>query len=87
MNTADEERRFVRLTILGGERRMLPAEVAELAGDQMRLVLDEAVPINTAVHLEFEESLLLGEVRFCRQEGWRYVVGIHLRHALREQNR
>jgi hypothetical protein len=48
----------------------------------MGLLIDREVPLGAAVKVEWSQTLLLGEVCYCRPEGEGFVVGLQLEHAL-----
>ncbi len=50
----------------------------------MRLRLDRALPLDSAVRVNLGKSILLGEVCYSRPEKGRYIVGIMVDQALHE---
>lgn len=77
----------VRLTLLEGlpDRRVsLEATVENASESGLRLLVDQAITLGTAVRLDLENTLILGEIRYCQQAGDRYAVGLHLEHSLND---
>ena len=48
----------------------------------MGLAMANPVPIGTAVKIECDDSILLGEALYCRDDGGTFFVGVELEHAL-----
>jgi hypothetical protein len=48
----------------------------------MSLRLGQRVPPGTALRIDLPDSMLLGEVIYCRAEGEDWYAGIELEHAL-----
>ncbi len=48
----------------------------------MRLSLDRPVPLGSAVKVEFEDALFLGEVCHCTPAETGFVIGLELQHSL-----
>jgi len=71
-----------RLTILDHVRASLRAEVMDFSGRGMRLRTSFEIPMGTAVRIDIEDSLLLGEVCHCVQVDDHYEAGIKLDQVL-----
>ena len=56
--------------------------VLELDGHIMQLKLPKHVSIGSAVKVEADDTLSLGEVSYCRPEGDGYVVYVELMQSL-----
>lgn len=48
----------------------------------MRLRLDREVPIDSAVRVEFEDCLALGEVCYCQLSGRSWALGLQIDQIL-----
>jgi hypothetical protein len=72
----------VELTVLGNEEASGPAQVIEFSGHGLQLVLHRPIPANSAVKVEGEDWLMLGEVCYCRQEGIHFVAGLKIDQTL-----
>jgi hypothetical protein len=72
----------VELTVLGSAEASGPAQVTEFSGHGLQLVLHRPVPINSAVKVEGDDWMMLGEVCYCRQEGIHFVAGLKIDQTL-----
>lgn len=72
----------VRLTTLGGQSEELPAQIANLSGTGMRLLVDRHIPAGATLRVEWDQILLLGEVCYCQSVDGGYAIGVELEHAL-----
>jgi hypothetical protein len=72
----------VELTVLGQEQASGPAQVTEFSGHGLQVVLHRPIPVNSAVKVEGEDWLMLGEVCYCRQEGIHFVAGLKIDQTL-----
>lgn len=61
-----------------GTRRNLECDIEEMHGKRLILSTDERVPESTAVSIEYEDTLLLGEVVVCSdvQPAWKLEIRI-----------
>ena len=57
--------------------------VLALNGHMMQLKLPKPVGVGSAVKVELDDSLSLGEISDCRPEGDGYIVWVDLMQALR----
>ena len=48
----------------------------------MGLAMANPVSVGTAVKIEADDSILLGEALYCRDDGGTFFVGVELEHAL-----
>jgi hypothetical protein len=48
----------------------------------MAIEIDARVSIGAAVKVEWSDTLLLGEVCYCRPEGKGFAIGLRLEHAV-----
>jgi len=46
------------------------------------LVTDRSVPLDAAVKVEWDHTVLLREVCYCRSQGDSFALGLELEHAL-----
>jgi hypothetical protein len=53
-------------------------------GHTMQLKVPKLVSIGSAVKVETDDTLALGEVSYCRPEGDGYVVSVEVMQALRD---
>ncbi|MGH8247722.1 MAG: hypothetical protein ACREUU_14980, partial [Gammaproteobacteria bacterium] len=60
----------------------LRAAIEERSFRGLKLDLAEGLSPGTAVKVEFDDVLLLGEVVHCRRHGFRFTVGLELEHAV-----
>jgi hypothetical protein len=81
----------VRLTILGSSAgvpdTIVPASMIEISGRGLRLNTEAPVPVGSAVRIDFDDNILLGEVCHLSQTGpASFTCGIHLEQALAAVN-
>lgn len=72
----------VAVTVLGDAPAAHSGEVAGFCGTAMRLMLEVPVPQGAAVKVEWEDTLLLGEVSDCQPDGSQYAINLKLEHSL-----
>lgn len=72
----------VRLTVLGDAPAVSDGFVSNLSGRGMRVVLDHPVPLNSAVQVDLEDSLILGEVCYCHPANGEWAVGLEIQQSL-----
>lgn len=72
----------VLVTVLGKHEIMEPARVRDASGRGLGLEMAIPVPTGAALKIEFEDSILLGEAMYCRDEKGSYFVGVELEQAL-----
>ena len=80
-----EVNQSITVTILGGRAVGVgfPAVVRNASGVGLGLEMAEPVAPGTALKIEFEDSLLLGEVVYTRPLENSTLVGVRLRETLR----
>jgi hypothetical protein len=82
------ERRQVSLpasvTLVGAQSQVLHGTIRNLSEGGTQILLDEPLPSSTLVKIEYEDSLLLGEVVYCQPEQSAWLVGIKIEHGLFE---
>ncbi|HVX66760.1 MAG TPA: hypothetical protein VHA11_09175 [Bryobacteraceae bacterium] len=72
----------VRVTFLGGEGRQVPGRAMGLSDGCLRLLVEEAAAPGTALRVEWDDSEVLGEVRYCEARPDGFALGISIEHAL-----
>jgi hypothetical protein len=77
-----EAEQMVRATTLGEQSEEFPAQIANISGAGMRLLVDRPVPVGMTLKVEWDEILLLGEVCYCQSMEGGYAIGVELEHAL-----
>jgi hypothetical protein len=71
-----------QLTQLSEPPQPIPAQVQNISGSWLHLVLEQSVPLDAPVRIDLENMLFLGEVRYCHGTRDGYAVGIALEHSL-----
>jgi hypothetical protein len=72
----------VHVTVLGECETKLLGRITNYSDFGMGLLIDRDVPLGAAVKVEWSQTLLLGEVCYCRKEGEGFAIGLKLEHAL-----
>ena len=72
----------VRITLLSHPFEQLEATLVNVSGRGARLKLDRPLECDSAVRIDLENGLLLGEVCYCATDGDGYGIGIQLEHSL-----
>ena len=72
----------VWITIFGEPDIRLPARIKNVSARGIGLELQGPVAIGTALKFELEDSLLLGEIIYCREDEDSFYVGVELEQAL-----
>ncbi|MEZ5351179.1 MAG: PilZ domain-containing protein [Bryobacteraceae bacterium] len=62
--------------------RMRLGWVVDLSGRGAAVRMEDPMSPGTLVRMQWDDTLLLGEVCYCVAEGDRYRVGLELRHSL-----
>ena len=70
------------VTLLGDGGLSLPALAIEISGGGLRLSLNRAIQVGTAVKVETEDSMMLGEVCYCTPQSSGFLVGLKLNQVL-----
>ena len=72
-----------RLTVIGPPARILHGEVRNLSQGGTQIRLNQHVPPFTLVKIEYNDSLLLGEVVYSQQEpSSSWLTGVRVEHGL-----
>jgi hypothetical protein len=72
----------VVVTILTEPRIRLDARVKNASGRGLGLVTDAPVPSGAPLRIEFEDSIVLGESIYCRDDRDGHFVGVELDQVL-----
>jgi hypothetical protein len=76
----------VRLTLLGADPSSdlpVPGVVLDYSERGMRVRVPQPVPASTAIRVEIEDQILLGEACYCQSlTGGQYAVGVQLEQSL-----
>jgi hypothetical protein len=70
------------ITLFGEPDIQLPARIKNVSARGIGLELQGPVAIGTALKFEVDDSLLLGEVIYCREDETSFYVGVELEQAL-----
>jgi len=86
MNLRTENRipvhRPVKLTVLGDKPQEYEALLSNLSGRGLRVIVDAPVPVDSAVRVDLEDSIILGEVCYCEPFGDQWALGLEMEQAL-----
>ena len=72
----------VMVTIYGDPDLKMAARIRNISGRGIGLEFEVPVAPGTALKVELDDSLLLGEVIYCRSEGASYYAGVELEQAM-----
>jgi len=72
----------IPITIFGEPDIRLPARIRNFSPRGIGLEMKGPVAAGSALKLELDDTLLLGEVIYCRDDGDSFYVGVELEHAL-----
>jgi len=72
----------VQVTVLGQGADPVEGTLDNFSSGGMRLLLDLELPMDAALRVEWEDSMVLGDVRYCVPQGDRYAVGLEIQHTL-----
>ena len=82
-----QERRFemdqeITVTLLGDREATFPGKIVNLFWNGMCLETSYALSPGAALKIELADTLVLGEVVYCRPQGPQFHLGISLEQAL-----
>jgi hypothetical protein len=77
-----EANQHARVTTLSEPQVQLPAVIKNVSVRGVGLELPCSIAAGTAVRIELRDTLLLGEVIFCRDDAGSFYAGVELEHAL-----
>ena len=75
-------RHWALVTTVETPARVLRSEIRNVSSGGTQILLGEPLPAFALVKIEYDDNLLLGEVVYCRQEEFGYLVGLRIEHAL-----
>jgi hypothetical protein len=73
---------FVNVTLLGDRETRLKARVLNSSGRGVGLSVPVPIVPGTALKIEIEDAVVLGEAIYCRTSGLTYFVGVELDQVL-----
>ena len=74
--------RPVKLTVLGDSPMEMEGYLSNISGRGLRMTLSEAIPVNAAIRVDVDNSMLLGEVCYCEPFGGQWAVGLEMEQSL-----
>jgi len=77
-----EANQSVWVTLFGEPDIRLPARIRNVSERGIGLELHGPVATGTALKFEIDDSLILGEVIYCREDEGSFYVGVELEQAL-----
>ena len=77
-----ESDQSIWITLFGEPDIRLPARIKNVSERGIGLELQGPVAIGTALKFEVDDSLILGEVIYCREDEGSFYVGVELEQAL-----
>lgn len=72
----------VAITVLGAGSRLETGRVINASGRGLAIALPHPIPPGTAIKIEIDDSLVLGEAVYCRATGNSHLVGVELDQVL-----
>ena len=70
------------LTLIGSPSQVLCCEIRNVSEGGTQLWLREPLQAFTLVKIEYDDSLLLGEVVYCQRDPSGWLVGVRVEHGL-----
>lgn len=77
-----EADQVLRLTTLDQQPQEMMGKMVNISIAGMRLFVDRPLALGLPLKLEWDESLLLGEVCYCQPVEGGYALGLQLEHVL-----
>ena len=77
-----ETEQSVWITLFGEPDIQLPARIENVSARDIGLELQGPVAVGTALKIDLDDGLLLGEVIYCREDEASFYVGVELEQAL-----
>ena len=74
--------RPVKVTVLGPSGLESDGQLLNLSSRGAAILLDRELPCDSAVRVDIDNALLLGEVRWCLREAASFTVGVSVEHWL-----
>jgi hypothetical protein len=75
--------RSVTITTLGENQVRQAAQIKNASGSGLGLLVEKAIPPGTALRIEWEDAIVLGEAMYCRPMEKGHFVGVQLEQMLR----
>ena len=72
----------VAITLLGAESWCETGRVINASGRGLAIALPQPISPGTAIKIEIDDSLVLGEAVYCRDAAGSYLVGVELDQVL-----
>jgi len=72
----------VHVTVLGESETRFLGRITDYSSHGMGLTAEQTAPLGSALKVEWRDTLLLGEVRYCQPKGEGYAIGLDVEHAL-----
>ena len=72
----------VEVTLLGEPETRIQGRIRNVSGRGVGIEVGQPVRIGTALRIDIPDTMLLGEVMYCRQDPAGYYLGVELEHAL-----
>lgn len=72
----------VAITLFGEPDIYISAHIRNISRKGIGLELEGPVAPGTALKVQLQDALLLGEVIYCRKDAASYYVGVELEHSL-----
>jgi len=80
------ERHQVRLSaivsVIGTSAPVIRCEIQNISEKGVQIWADQPLHYASLVRIEYDDSLILGEVVYCKPEQAGWLAGIHAEHAL-----
>lgn len=70
------------MTVLGDKPQEFEASLSNVSGRGLRVVLDAPVPLDAAVRVDLDDSIILGEVCYCEPWGTQWALGLEMEQSL-----
>jgi len=70
------------VSVVGTTGPVHPGQIRNLSKGGTQIWLQQPLPAFTLVRVEHDDSLLLGEVVYCRQEQSGWLLGLRIEHGL-----
>ena len=70
------------ITVVGTPTQALHGEIRNISASGTQIWLDEPLPPASLVRIEYDDSLLLGEVIYCHEDDSGWLVGLRIEHGL-----
>ena len=70
------------VSVLGAANQVIQGEIRNVSKSGTQLQLDQPLGTGSLLRVEYDNSLLLGEVVYCQQEQTGWMLGIRIEHTL-----